>query len=160
MDKATFMRSLRADRSEWEALLAEVGAEWMTQPGAAGDWSVKDIIAHVAWGEREMLGVVRARALVGSPYWSMPRDERNAAVYAENRDRALDDVLAEARDVYGQLVQAFETLSDEDFTDASRYREMPAEWEPWQVYAGNTFEHYREHMPSMREWLARQAETR
>jgi hypothetical protein len=31
---------------------------------------------------------------------------------------------------------------------------MPEDWEPWQVIAGNTYEHYQEHIPDIRDWLA------
>jgi hypothetical protein len=60
MDKAAFLATLRAKHAEWEALLAEVGEARMVQPGVAGEWSVKDIVAHVTWGEREMAGMERA----------------------------------------------------------------------------------------------------
>ena len=64
MDKATFLATLVDERAAWEALLAELiqlGDAALTQPLAPGEWSVKDIVAHVAWFEREMVGVLRAR---------------------------------------------------------------------------------------------------
>ena len=45
--KAGLLRELRAVRAEWDALMAEVGAARMTEPGAAGDWSIKDVTAHL-----------------------------------------------------------------------------------------------------------------
>ena len=59
MDRSLFLDELRAARAEWEAALAEIPSERMTEPGLAGGWSVKDLIAHVAWSEREMIGVIR-----------------------------------------------------------------------------------------------------
>ncbi len=128
MDRATFIETLHAGRAEWEALLAEVGEARMLQPGAAGEWSVKDVIAHVTWGEREMVGVMRAHALVGSDLWNLPEDERNAIMIAGQRDRPLHDVLTEERQVYAQFVEQVQALPDEDFTDARRFREMPEQW--------------------------------
>jgi len=154
MDRATFIETLYAARAEWEALLAEVGEARMLQPGATGEWSVKDVIAHVMWSEREMVGVMQAHALVGSELWNLTDDERNAVVFAEQRDRSLPDVLTEEQQVYAQFVRGVETLSDEDFTDARRFREMPEQWLPWQVLAGCSFAHYRQHMPSIRAWLS------
>ena len=51
------LAALRAERARWEALLAEVGVERLTEPGVAGDWSVKDVLGHLtaylrAWGAR------------------------------------------------------------------------------------------------------------
>jgi Mycothiol maleylpyruvate isomerase N-terminal domain len=78
MNRATFLATLRAGRAEWEALLATIPIDRMTEPGAAGDRSVKDVVAHVTWSEREMIGVARAHALVGSDLWRLSQDERNS----------------------------------------------------------------------------------
>jgi uncharacterized protein (TIGR03083 family) len=153
MTKQQFMDLLSTGWNEWQALLASVPRRRMTAPGAAGEWSVKDVIAHVTWGEREMVGMLRQRALVGSPYWTLPQTDRNAAVYAENRDRPLDDALAESLEVHAQLVAELEKVTDGDLNDASRFAEMPAAWLPWRVIAGNCFEHYQEHTPGLRAWL-------
>ena len=59
----------------------------MTTPGVVGKWSVKDLVAHITWSEREMVGVLAARALAGSDLWSLTNDERNEIVYQQNRDR-------------------------------------------------------------------------
>ncbi len=80
MDKARLLGMIRAARAEWDALLATIPEAWMEEPGAAGKWSVKDVVAHIAWGEHECLGVARARAVVGSELWQLPADERHAAV--------------------------------------------------------------------------------
>ena len=153
MNKPTFVDNLRTGREQWEALLAQVGEARMLQPGVAGEWSIKDIIAHMTWGEREALGILQARALVGSDLWNLPQDERNAAVFVENRDRPLHEVLTEAQQVYAQLLEAVQTLSDEDLNDPNRFRDMPTDWLPWQIIAGNSYEHYQQHTPSIRAWL-------
>lgn len=153
MDKATFLETLRAERAEWESLLTEIGEEHMLLAGATGAWSVKDVIAHIMWSEREMVGVCQARALVGSDLWAMTDDERNPIVVAEYRARSLQDVLSEERQVYAQLLAEVEKLSDEDLNDARRFREMPSNLLPWQVIAGCSFKHYRDHIEPLRAWL-------
>ena len=153
MDKATFLEELHAARTEWEDLLAQVGEERMLEPGAAGAWSVKDIIAHLMWGEREMIGVCEAHALVGSNLWNLSEDERNAAVVAEMRDCPLQEVLLEAKQVFAHFLAAVQRLSDEDFNDPHRFRDMPDDWIPWRILAGCSYAHYRQHMPSIRAWL-------
>jgi len=154
MNKSMLLDTLRAGRAQWEELLAQVDEVRMLQPGVAGEWSIKDIIAHVTWGERELLGVVQAHALVGSDLWTLPQDDRNAVVFEENRDRPLHEVLAEAQQVFPQLLEALETLSDEDLIDPRRFRDMPVDWVPLQIISGNTYKHYQQHIPSIRAWLA------
>src|ERR1041385_6081116 len=98
--KAELLTRIRADRAKWEVLLAEIPSEWLTEPGVTGEWSVKDIIAHISWGERENIGVVRAHAVVGSELWQLSEDERNAAVFEQNRSRSLEEIVSESSHVF------------------------------------------------------------
>ena len=153
MTKAQYMEMLHTERARWDALLDEVGEARMTEPGVAGKWSVKDVIAHVTWSEREMVGVLRERALGGSELWRVNEDERNAAVYEQNRDRPLDEVLRESREVYQQLLELLEDVTDEDLNDNSRFRNMIPGVPLWQLLDGNTAHHYRAHASGVRAWL-------
>jgi len=149
MDKPTFLEKLRTSRARWEAALARLDQSQMETPGKAGPWSVKDIIAHLIWFEREMVGLLNARALVGSALWNLPQDERNAAIYAENRHRSLYQVLAEAPKVYRQMLAGVEGLSDEELNDPKRFINMPEDWVPWEILAQNSYEHYDAHLPDI-----------
>ncbi len=97
MTQSRMLELLQRGHQEWVALLAEVGRQQMEVPGLAGGWSVKDTVAHVSWFEREMVGMLKARALVGSELWNLPQDERNRQIQQGNKDRPLEDVLGEAR---------------------------------------------------------------
>ena len=157
MNKSEFLDTLQTVRAQWEELLAEVGKARMQEPGVAGEWSVKDIIAHVTWPEREMAAILQARSLAaGSELWDLPQDELNAVVVAQNRDRPLQEVLAEEQQVYARFFEALQELSEEELVDASYFQEMPADWLPWEMLASNCFEHYRAHMPDIRAWLDKQ----
>ncbi len=153
MDKTTLIETLRAERKQWETLLAHMSEERMVQPGVAGEWSVKDIIAHVMWYERETVGVLQQRAFVGSPLWNVSLEERNAAMVAENRHRSLAEVRVEAQQVFEQLIQAIQELSDAELNDTNSLRNIPPNWLPWQVIASNSYEHYHQHTPSLRAWI-------
>lgn len=153
MTKADVIDKMQTGRAQWEALIAQVPRERMTEPGVMGAWSVKDIIAHVTWGEAEITEVFLRHALVGSDLWNLPQDERNAAMVAASRARSLADVLAEAERAYPRLLAAVQALDDADLNDAARYADMPPLWRPWQLVAGNTYDHYPDHIPAIRAWL-------
>jgi DinB superfamily len=147
MNRSHFLEELHAARREWDAALAGIPAERMLDPGLPGGWSVKDVIAHVTWSEREMVGVIRQMALVGSPLWELDQDARNAAVVSASRQRPLKEVVADERAVWAGLLPALETLTDDDLADPSHFArldELPGVL-PWQIFAGSTFQHYREH---------------
>ncbi len=158
VNKTQFLGMIQSARAQWEALLAEIPAAWMTEPGVEGEWSVKDIIAHIAWGERENLGVAQAHALVGSELWQLSEDERNRAVFEQNRGRELHDVLSESRQVFQQYLEAVAALSEEDLNDPGRFQGLPNGWRPWRILYDPT--HYHVHAQSIRAWLERRKETK
>lgn len=45
--KQRCLRHAREERARWEVLLAQVGSEHMRQPGALGEWTFKDLVAHL-----------------------------------------------------------------------------------------------------------------
>jgi hypothetical protein len=153
MSQSKMLELLQRDHQEWVALLAEVGRQRMTVPGLPGGWSVQDVIAHISWFEREMVGMLKARALVGSELWNLPQDERNGQIYQENKDRPLEDVLGEAQLVFEQLLQEVAALPVENLNDPALFPGMPADWVPWEIIAQNSYEHYQHHVGAIRKWL-------
>ncbi len=156
MDKTTLLKTLIETRAAWEALLAQIDEEQMLKPGAAGKWSVKDVIAHVASGESGIVPVLRTHA--GSDLLNLSDDERNEIEYQQHKDRSLHDIVNEERQAYTALLEVVQQLSDDDLNDPHYFKNMPAEWRPWQLIAGDSFKHYEDHMPSLREWLAKTKE--
>jgi uncharacterized damage-inducible protein DinB len=159
MDRTTLLETLKSERARWDALLAQVDEARMVQPGAAGAWSVKDIIAHVAWYEHETVGLLNQRALIGSELWYRSLEERNAAIFEANQDRSLSDVQEEAQRVFNELLAAVASLSEEELVDPSRFQHMPAEWTPWKAIASNTYEHYPQHIPDVQRMRIEGVET-
>ncbi|MCA9935062.1 MAG: phosphoribosylglycinamide formyltransferase [Ardenticatenaceae bacterium] len=139
---------------QWQALLAQISAAHLTEPALSGGWAVKDVIAHLAWFEREMADLINQRALVGSDLWLLSIDEQNAVIYEQNRERPLPDIQAEAAQSHADMRAALLTLDAAALQDAAYFTHMPSDWRPWEVIAGNSYEHYLDHMPSIRHWLA------
>ena len=153
MDRVAFLSRLASARREWDQVLEGLARERMEESSLAGGWSVKDVVAHVAWSEREMVGVIRQKALIGSPLWELGQDERNAIVVAENRERDLDDVLEEERRVYAELLPLLEGLTTEELENGDRWQQMLPNVPPWRIFAGSTFLHYEEHAAMIAAWL-------
>jgi hypothetical protein len=154
VDKMTFISLLEQARTRWEAELSQMDEQRMLQPGIVGTWSVKDLIAHVSWYEREMVPVIRLHVFTGSEWWTQPTDERNAMIYQQNSHRPLQEILHEGQRSYNDLLEALQSLSDEDLNDPHHFRDMPEDWVPWQIFAGNSFEHYQDHLPALHTWVS------
>lgn len=151
--KTELLNNLHQTRQEWQALLAQMDDEQMALPGVVGDWSVKDLIAHIAWAERETIGMLRAQAFVGSELWRLSQDERNAAVFAKNKDRPLDEVRQEADEVFAAMVESAAALSEEALLDPDWFTWAPFKLSPMAVIARNSYLHYPEHMAQISAWL-------
>jgi len=151
----TFISTVRATHAELDSVIASLSEQQMLQPGASGEMSVKDILAHIAWFEREMIGLLRQRLLAGSDLWNLPGDERNATIFQINRQRSLPDIRQEAEAVVQQLLEELENLDEAALDDPGRFRDMPADWSPRQLLAENTSEHYQHHLADIHAWLAK-----
>ncbi len=162
MNKAAFLDTMRAERERWEALLAEVGEPRMERPGVAGDWSVRDIVAHVTAYERGLVEWLEAASrgeCLSFPDLDHPDvDYRNAAILRENEGRPLEDILLESRRVFQRLLQVVQALSEEELVDPERTAwYVTPRWKEarplWKCIADDSYQHYHQHVPGIRAWL-------
>lgn len=153
MKRSHFIETIRSNRAELDSVIAPLKDEQLLEPGASGDMSVKDVLAHVAWFESEMIGLLHQRALAGSDLWNLPTDERNAVIYRLNRQRSLADIRQEAKQVFHQLLKELEGLDEAALDDSGRFQNMPEDWSPRQLLAENTSEHYQHHLADIQAWL-------
>ena len=129
------------------AVLATARDDEMTQPGVMGEWSAKDILAHITAWEQWLLRWLRGDAEALAQRRRMRDefdtvvDEMNAATFAAHRDRALADVRAAFDASYQQALRTVQELADERLAENER------------VVAANTWEHYDEHAPALRAWI-------
>jgi hypothetical protein len=153
--KESLIQRVQEARARWDDLAGEVPESRWLEPGLSGSWSLKDVSAHLTWHEREMVELLKTRVLAGSELWLRPLDERNQAIYEENRALPLDEVRSQARQVYRELIEELEKLEEEDLHDPNRIAEMPSDWRLWDLLADNTYQHYLDHLPALQDWIAK-----
>jgi uncharacterized protein (TIGR03083 family) len=154
MNTSAFLLKVKQERAALDSLLLKLDEQQMLQPVLSGGWSVKDLLAHIAWFEDEMTSLIRQHTLVGSELWLLSGDERNAAIHQMNREKSLADILAHSRQSYSQLLTALQTLTDAELNSPAAFLDMPADWVPWQLLADNTSDHYAHHCADIHRWLA------
>lgn len=153
MDKRDLIHRIETARRDWDELIGRVDDDLALRPGAEGELSAKDLVAHVTWYEREVVRMLRTRTMDVSGLWALGPDERNAAIFEQVRGMSLEDVRAESVRVYAALIEQLELLPDEAYTDAARFTDMPPDWVPWELIAGNTIWHYPDHIGAIRQLL-------
>ena len=151
---------LRAERSRWNELLAQVGRDRMEVPGVEGEWSMKELVAHLTWYERAVVDGARQVFSTGTFTRRRPAglsmDDNNAQIAAESRLRPVPEVLAEADDVFSQLL-ALVAVCPEEILNDPRLLGLPDDIVPWMGIANNSYSHYRQHEQAVREWLNQHA---
>jgi uncharacterized damage-inducible protein DinB len=158
MSKARLLETLQSKRAEWDAALAEVPMARMTEAGVAGEWSVKDIVAHITSYERWIADRLHER-LRGEVYIPtetdrLSFDERNDLFYQQNRDRALPEVLDEAQQVFQRLLEGVQAHSEEFLIEPQQFEGVPQPVTIWKLLRGDVYEHYSLHIPSIKSWMA------
>jgi uncharacterized damage-inducible protein DinB len=140
---------------ELSGLVARLGPDGLM--ARAGDgWTVKDHLAHVAAWEHSLIGLIEGRDRLKSMGVLEPVEENtdvvNDAVFRLHEHETAEEALKYFRESHAQLITALDKLTDADLAKPySHYQPSdPDETRPvvgW--VAGNTYEHYAEHI----DWI-------
>jgi hypothetical protein len=132
--------------------------EQLVEPGVTGDWSVKDILAHLSAWERLFLdwysagvqGTASAESPVGMGKKAI--DSLNQQIYDQNQSLSLDDVLAEFRASHEQIMIIIGAIPESDMFAHSHFA-----WTGRLTLAdyitGNTCNHYAWANSQITHWI-------
>ena len=152
MDRSQLLK--RLDKA-WEALKASYAglsdAE-LTEPGVTGDWSVKDVIAHVTWWEEEALTHLPLILAGGRPPKYSIRyggiDAFNAQMAEQKRELSLSEVLRERDDTHRRLTDFVRAVPEDQIARETRFRRR---------LRLDTYSHYPKHAEAIRTWRERRS---
>ena len=124
-----------------ESLVAGLPKAVLTQPGAAGDWSVKDVWAHLADWMKETRRVM-PMLLAGD---QVPADIQsfNAEHYEKNRNLARDVARARLERERQRVLALFKKIPEEQLLNDNRVY-------VWTAFS--TYNHYAEHIPALTQF--------
>ncbi|MFN8446890.1 MAG: ClbS/DfsB family four-helix bundle protein [Caldilineaceae bacterium] len=164
MNKTELIRWLEEEEQKWELILAAIGEQRMEQAGVNGEWSMRDIVAHLTGWQRWLVARLQASAAgqaAPPPPWSAnltSEDAINTWIYESNRQRPARLVLEEMRAVHEQLLATLQTMP-EDARIESIEAKFHVIWAGEQRFAvGEFFHHfYDDHAANVRTWLEKTA---
>ena len=162
MQKSELIDWLQEKQQKWEAFLDAIGPTRLEQPGVNGEWSLKDIVAHLtSWNWRLVAGLQAAERGQPEPPPHRPaalqtEDEINAWIYQANRGRSVGDIREECQRMFRELFAALAALPE----DVRFERVEPKFNLVWlgdtRFAVGEFFDHFEDdHEPDVRAWLAR-----
>ena len=147
MDRRQLLKRLE---EAWEALkesYAGLSDGELLEPGVAGVWSVRDVIAHVTWWEEEALTHLPLILAGGRP----PRysvtyggiDAFNAKMTAQKKDLSLAEVIGQRDEVHRRLIAFIESAPGDQVSGETRFRRR---------LRLDTYGHYAKHARAIRNW--------
>jgi hypothetical protein len=159
MKKSELLNWLQKEYQNWEAFLDQIGPTRMDQPAVNGEWSMKDVVAHLTGWNRWLVARLQA-AQHSEPEPSPPwpehlktDDEINEWIYKSNCQRPVSEVLDEMHDVFQQFISVIEGLP-EDILIEPAYHILRLGSQRFS--ASEFFDHFHDdHEPDIRAWLAR-----
>lgn len=164
MNKTELLRWLRAEHQHWDEFFGRIGPERMELPGVNGDWSMKDMVAHLVCYQPWVTARIQAAAhgdpepLPPWPVQLQTDDEINAWIYESNHGRSVSEVLDDARRVFQQFFDVIEKLPEDIRIEEVHHGERVF-YLVWlgdkRFQVGEIFDHFHDdHESDIRAWLA------
>jgi len=149
MKKQQILEKLDQAWVEFTDSCAGLTDEQMQQPGVMGDWSVRDLMAHISWWEEEALKHLPT-ILAGRrpPRYSVTYggiDAFNARMTEQRSTLALEEVRRRLLETHARLLEYVRTIPEEQFTTETRFRRR---------LRLDTYSHYPVHTQAIHAWRA------
>src|SRR5215467_13468594 len=134
----------------WLALkqsYADLADSQLSESGVTGNWSIKDILAHVTTWEEEALKHLPVILKGGRPrryrhiYHCI--DAFNAIMTKHKAGLALSDVLQQLDEIHSRLLDYVQRAPEEQFTRETRFRRR---------LRLDTYSHYPKHANAIQKW--------
>jgi uncharacterized protein (TIGR03083 family) len=154
VDKATVERELREAWAEIVALVDSIPAQELEAPGVVEDWSVKDLLGHMAFWSGKAAADLRALATgkpeeIATPGTNEELNEWNAREAAARRGKSLSELRGEWEKSYEEaLAMLRQTPPDLLGTEIKG-------WAQLNRFLEDTTLHYKEHAEHFRAWKRR-----
>lgn len=155
MRKADVLERMKAGYHALNDVLSDLSPAQMEQAGVEGDWSAKDLVAHMAEWDRRLLSwlvEIQGGALPREAVDWSDADQVNDEIYRQYKDKPADDVLADFRLTHEAVLDAVSRIPEETLVNPHDFEDHP-DFDLRQLVAWETWEHYEEHGGAIRGWL-------
>jgi hypothetical protein len=152
VDRGQLLNRLEKEWRGFQESYAGLSDSQLMKSGVTGDWSVKDILAHVTTWEQEALKHLPTILKGGKPpRYSVTYGGINAfnrAMTEQRRGLSLAEVERELEETHRRLIRFIEGLPEEQFRTETPFRRLRLD----------TYSHYPKHAEAIRRWRRQQEE--
>jgi uncharacterized protein (TIGR03083 family) len=131
------LAQIEAEHADLSRLLAALSEEEAARPGRLGDWSAREIVAHLIGWEAKCIEVLTALAEERTPERAPETDPFNAASVQDREGATWAELRAEFDATNRTLLDLARALPE-----AAWQRRRTSLW-----LRATTIEHYQEHRP-------------
>jgi hypothetical protein len=150
VDRRQLFKRLEKSWTAFHESYAGLSESRLLEPGVSGDWSVRDILAHVTTWEEEALKYLPLLLAGGKP----PRysveyggiDAFNALMTERKKNLSLSDVRKQQDDTHQRLIAFLQTAPEDQLLIETRFRRR---------LRLDTYSHYPKHAAAIWKWRER-----
>jgi len=155
--KADVLKSLDHSWNELRSAVESVSEDEMLAPGVTEQWSVKDLLGHIAfWANRAANTLTEVSAGRGDQVpgteSQAETDDWNAREAVARKDKTLAELRSEWERAHEAARAALEKFPEDKLDEPFKERTVVFS------FGADTFAHYQEHAFQIKQWL-RQTET-
>ena len=147
MDRRKILERLDTAWTAFNQSYADLSDARLLEPGVTGDWSVRDILAHVTTWDQEALTHLPMILAGGVPPRYSVRyggiDAFNARMTEAKRGLSLAEVRAQLAATHGRLLDLVKNVPEHHLAGDTRFRRR---------LRLDTYGHYPLHAAGIREW--------
>jgi hypothetical protein len=154
--KSELIQAINTARHEWDTLIAQIPPHRLSEPVAEGEWSIKDVIAHVTEYDRWLALGLALRLQKPPQIWldDISLDQFNAVLHQQIAGRDPDDIITDSNRVFQDLIHEVEAHSEAYLFGTHRVEGVPDEVIPYQTLKSESYGHYHDHIPAIKAWLS------
>jgi hypothetical protein len=155
-DKAQILARMAESRRALQSALDRAGHDLIERPGTWGEWTLKDLLAHIVYWQTVAIDRLQKVAdgrrdeirLTGS---DAEIDEANENVYRANKDRPLTEMLDIFHSTYRSLRTAVKSLP----ADLFREQQPEGTFSVPRAVHGDGYGHEEEHLADVENAIQR-----
>jgi len=125
--KKQLLETIEVEQKALEGLLAGLSPAQMIAPEIVGEWSVKDVLAHLlewqhmvlSWHAAGLKGKVPETPSAEFNWGQLP--QLNQQIYEKHCNRPLADIQKEFKASHHKMLRTIQRLSEEDLFTRGRY---------------------------------------
>jgi hypothetical protein len=156
--KESLLTLIQTEHEKLVETLSQLREDQLTLQGVEGEWSVKDLLAHITVWEERMIRWLEV-TLKGETPEMLPAgltwddlDQWNHQSYIDLIEKPLEEVILDFNRVYEEALAAVKDAPEDELIDPNRFPWR--EGKPlWEMVADNMHWHYSEHDKTIQAWF-------